>query len=393
MRKDDTDKQINTSGTAATNYNDGAAARTYETTLREPPKRLILNPEDQSIVVDPEVYASTRSFFVSFVGKEGSRYLQALEQSSRIQICSESIWGEERVIHPPTPKSIAPCQPQLLVVDWSSLDRDCHFLSSQSTDDAALPILLIDASASTKLLDCPGIFDDRIVYTAKRSVVEDRWWRFDERKINQGHLIHAGSYHIPGCVTTAITDLFSIEQKKTVDVLHYWNSVSEPTDIAARQYSSWRSTISRQIQSTQRSLQKKGHDGTWWDRFNLNDDDKDKELIQEQLFQEMVTSLGLAKIIVVTQSDEYEDHDDRLMEALASGALVMADEMLAPPAGLQNTTNVIFFDSRKSLDRLLRYYVKHESERLTIAQQGRRFAVDHHRCSHVVESVLFGTHA
>jgi spore maturation protein CgeB len=92
----------------------------------------------------------------------------------------------------------------------------------------------------------------------------------------------------------------------------------------------------------------------------------------------------------VSQSDEYEDHDDRLFEALASGALVLADEMVAPPVGLKNKTNIIFFNGTDVLDSLIRFYLKHSELRQKIARHGMEYALGRHRSWHVLEKLLFG---
>jgi hypothetical protein len=43
----------------------------------------------------------------------------------------------------------------------------------------------------------------------------------------------------------------------------------------------------------------------------------------------------VSKIVVVAQADEWEDHDDRLMEAMTSGAMVLFDSLIAPPTVLK----------------------------------------------------------
>jgi Glycosyl transferases group 1 len=95
------------------------------------------------------------------------------------------------------------------------------------------------------------------------------------------------------------------------------------------------------------------------------------------------------KIMVVTQRDGWEDHY-RLFEALVSGALVMTDQMLSLPSGLQNGTSLVEFGSLRELMSLLDYYLIHQDERLQIATEGRRVAMLRHRSWHRIEEVIFG---
>jgi hypothetical protein len=106
---------------------------------------------------------------------------------------------------------------------------------------------------------------------------------------------------------------------------------------------------------------------------------------------EYVRLLLSAKIVVVGQNDEWEDHAV-LMEALSSGALVMTDNMLAPPWGLKNHSNVVMYDSPNSLDELVRYYLhpQNEQRRLAIAQKGWELAMTGHRSWTRMETLLFG---
>jgi spore maturation protein CgeB len=60
----------------------------------------------------------------------------------------------------------------------------------------------------------------------------------------------------------------------------------------------------------------------------------------------------------------------RLMESLASEALVMTDNMLAMPAGLVNKVNIIVYDSLQALKQIIRYYIhpNHRQERQRVAK-------------------------
>lgn len=107
---------------------------------------------------------------------------------------------------------------------------------------------------------------------------------------------------------------------------------------------------------------------------NEKEDQEDDEPTQQEVLKDMVSILTPAKIIVVAQSDEYGDNDNRLMEALTSGALVMMDiTILTPTIGLVNTTNIIYDELTNLLDWLVRYYLQHASKRHAIARRGQNF--------------------
>jgi Glycosyl transferases group 1 len=102
-----------------------------------------------------------------------------------------------------------------------------------------------------------------------------------------------------------------------------------------------------------------------------------------------VKSLIMSQIVVVANHDEWEGHW-RLLESMASGAMVLSEVMVAPPQGLQNGTNVVLYDSVASLQRLLLHYAAHGEERRRIAERGQRLALGLHRSWNDFERVMFG---
>jgi hypothetical protein len=102
-----------------------------------------------------------------------------------------------------------------------------------------------------------------------------------------------------------------------------------------------------------------------------------------------IESLLETKIVVVSQRDRWEDHY-RLMEALVGGALVLTDRVLGMPAGLENGTSVVEYDSADSLLSLIQHYLTHTEERLSIARKGREAAMKKHRTWHRIEEIIFG---
>ena len=87
------------------------------------------------------------------------------------------------------------------------------------------------------------------------------------------------------------------------------------------------------------------------------------------------------KIIVLAQRDQWEDHF-RLLEGLMSGAMIISDPITFLPAGLKENESIVFYNSLEELDRKLLYYLTNEvgrKERVAIAKEGRRVAVEYHR--------------
>jgi spore maturation protein CgeB len=118
-----------------------------------------------------------------------------------------------------------------------------------------------------------------------------------------------------------------------------------------------------------------------------NKDGMDQGNIQLDYVERLLNS----KLVVVTQRDEWEDHL-RLYDSLASGALVLTDHMHTLPAGFQNKTNILVYDSPQSLQRLISYYLdpRNSKKRKAIAQSGWKLAMSRHRSFHRIEQILFG---
>jgi hypothetical protein len=113
----------------------------------------------------------------------------------------------------------------------------------------------------------------------------------------------------------------------------------------------------------------------------------ENNMIRIEYVQELIGT----KIVVVAQRDEWEGHL-RLLEALASGALVIADKALAMPNGLHDRKSIVLYDSALSLKEAIMYYLnpKNDKERLSIARRGWETAMGRHRSWHRVEEIIFG---
>ena len=317
-----------------------------------------------------------------------------------------------------------PNEPLLIIVDWASLSRDCHALERifnelknhtlNLSERKNVYLLYMDLSGSSKTVVCPALLEqqqhvvakDRI-RIAKRGLVKDRHWNHDRGWVETGHLLDLKAegtnvsggpiLHLPYFVREAFVDqLISQTATKSVETLDELPSKKRKTDIAhfwrKRDYSHYgflRRHVSSRIISFGESVNQKEEDRKlrWLVRTLGEGDDLEIHRVSE----EYVSALLSTKIVVVAQKDEWEDHY-RLMEALASGALVMSDVMLASPQGLLNQTNILFYDSSASLYSLLKYYTDptHKKERLAIARKGFEFAMGRHRSWHRMESILFG---
>jgi hypothetical protein len=95
------------------------------------------------------------------------------------------------------------------------------------------------------------------------------------------------------------------------------------------------------------------------------------------------------KVVVVCQKNLWEGHY-RLMEALATGALVLTDPMEPLPYNFVNGTNILVYHSIAELKRFALYYAEHETERLRIARSGYETAMQFHRSWNIMERLVLG---
>ena len=102
-----------------------------------------------------------------------------------------------------------------------------------------------------------------------------------------------------------------------------------------------------------------------------------------------VDALLRSKIVITSQRDRWEDHY-RLMEGLACGALVLTDPMSTLPHHLKDGESLVVYRSLSELKEKILHYIKHEDERLAIAQRGHQIAMNHHRSWHGLERIIFG---
>jgi hypothetical protein len=297
-----------------------------------------------------------------------------------------------------------PNQTVVHMVDWAAMDRDCHVLEDMYhhvVQPASHILVYVDQTASTRVLTCPTINDlfhnqYRII---KQSIVQDRHWDSKKQWVRRGKImkntqqglgpvLHAPHFLRESFVDLMVEALKASRQKlskivshsRKLDVIHVWRKGD------SSHYGRLRRQVSLAIQQLSGTKLKK-HSLRWLVRPQGNDDEIERGTVQP----EYVANLLSSKIVVVAQRDEWEDHY-RLMESLASGALVLTDEMLAAPHGLKNGTNIIVYKDVPTLQRMILHYAHpdNEEERRTIAQKGFDLAMGKHRSWHRMEQLLFG---
>lgn len=182
--------------------------------------------------------------------------------------------------------------------------------------------------------------------------------------------------------TMSIKSLVKMVQdtERPIDVAHMWQisfkeGKSKYRNEVSRLVRSWNGSNAMLVDRTiVTSIQEQGERGTTG---------------RNSVSEEYLKALLSAKIVVVTQKDDWEDHY-RLMESLVCGPLVLADVMLSSPAGLVDGSNILFFQNLTQLQQLTEYYLQNENERKEIAQRGLWTAMSRHRSWHRLEEILFG---
>jgi hypothetical protein len=340
-----------------------------------------------------------------------------------------------------------PDLPLLFLIDWGSMDRDCHRLqlvledlrsrkdlfgnkTSQLLAEKEEPyFLLVDSSGSTRQTGCSYLFqripgaDDSdggdsasastYAYTndmtrirlAKRSIVQNRYYDRTSKEIHTGELSpNQWDSTPPGYDRPVLQIPFSLREsfviglrnitggeavmnedsKRDVDVGYFWKSGDYS------HYGFYRRDIAKVVKTLHHSAIDKTDGKRMENAVGIVYTEK-KEMEAGHVQFKYIEELLACKIVVITQRDEWEDHY-RLMESLASGALVMTDSMVALPEGFIDKVNILVYDSPKMLKYLIKHYLKpeNENERKRIASKGHKLVMGRHRCWHRLEELLFG---
>lgn len=308
-------------------------------------------------------------------------------------------------------------QPVVWMADMESMGLNCHILHSlvmhvQGKSKEKIPdaLVLMDYSGSAERLHCPdveSIIPRGRIRLTRSNIIQNRYWNPSESWIdvgalspNDGNRVSGGPILFqPHVVTESFVSALSqalqsanftnsddsdkrspVDYKRKKDLAHFWN-VSD--------YSHY-SFLRRQVSTIVTSLSGKRARGR--EIHTIVDVMGDVEKMEfNEIQSQYVEQLINVKVVVVAQRDEWEGHY-RLLEALASGAMVFADKALALPDGLEHKKSVILYDSAKSLEDSLLYYLRPNLDkvRLSIARKGWQVAMGRHRSWHRVEEVLYG---
>eukprot|EP00934_Nitzschia_sp_Nitz4_P004442 Nitzschia sp. Nitz4//scaffold196_size54656//1975//3387//NITZ4_006628-RA/size54656-processed-gene-0.57-mRNA-1//-1//CDS//3329540393//4432//frame0 len=283
-----------------------------------------------------------------------------------------------------------PSNPSVYLIDWGSMNRDCHRLERVLHELGRTPehpMLLLDYTGSIRHAAC-SFFDDN-TRLAKRSIVEGRYYHPKEKKLHQGRIIPnepiggGPMLHAPLLLRerfaeaianhTQVYHIKPLKNDRTKDVCFFW----KPADYS--HYGFWRRDVSKTISSLSK----------YSTHVQIAAEDLESmEMGAVQL--EYVQALLDCKIVVVAQRDEWEDHY-RLYESLASGAMVLTDNMLSLPEGLRNASSLVVYDTVSTLRHMLEYYLDGDpKERASIAKKGMELVLGRFRSWHRVEQLLFG---
>lgn len=253
---------------------------------------------------------------------------------------------------------------------------------------------------------------DLVTYSA-RSVVRDRHWKEKEKWVNPGYVVTDPAKHMyqptvpefvrgqkqyrhsPLMVRTDSVKMLAqvlrerhqqllwhpIEKNdRPIDVTHLWpRVVEEKSSVVNPIYGNLRLEVSGLVYSL-------GQKYNWVTEVGIRGGvaKAGRRGVHTAYMETLLTT----KIMVVTQRDTWEDHY-RLFEALITGAMVLSDVMLAPPAGIEDGKSVVFFRNPEELEEKLVYYLNNTDERLSIARKGREVAMTRHRSWHRMENIVF----
>ena len=108
--------------------------------------------------------------------------------------------------------------------------------------------------------------------------------------------------------------------------------------------------------------------------------------IQKKYYDKMFRS----KIVITCNPHNWEG-DYRLFEALATGALIFVDKMITPVINpFVNKKHLIYYDvlNLEELKKNIIYYLKNNSERNIISENGYKYACKYHRASNRIDEIL-----
>jgi hypothetical protein len=308
--------------------------------------------------------------------------------------------------------TLQPEDADLWIVDGARVAKlKRHFLDQLvHTVEAPWNVLFVDFAdrfqTQFRYYQKLNVWDRKHVRVAARSIVHER--RFDSatNTIFPGevapNLPTAGGpmLHSPYAVRTDIIDsmrqvlqvsdnttaaladaIFDPDRERPIDILHLWNvSFKEGK-------SKLRNSVSKVVRSWNGTLEvTKNHR---YVTTSIEEQGVRRQVGRNVVDLGYIRALLSAKIVVVTQKDDWEDHY-RLFESLSCGALILHDSMVAPPKGLLDEKNIVFFDSLERLEERALHYLNNDEKRKAVARKGWDLAMGRHRSWHRMEELIFG---
>jgi hypothetical protein len=288
---------------------------------------------------------------------------------------------------------------QLWIIDNLHIGKRRTNLDSYAIEifaNSSAPVLIVDFSDDPywdfkeSYIDTMNLRSNPRVRIARRSIVVNRHWMYESGMdlglVRDNHGTAAGPIlHMSYCVRNDIVQEIMLqtssplETHRPLDVVHLWDK-----DKSYSEFGEYRNQVSALVQNMD------GHivNGK---RLSISTKVVGGSSHEGRRFahEEYVATLLRSKIVVVTQRDMWED-SYRLMEAFASGAMVLADFMLAPPRGILDGLHLKFFSSTQELEKLITYYLFNEQDRGNISESGFREAMIRHRAWHRLDEVVFG---
>jgi hypothetical protein len=349
-----------------------------------------------------------------------SRFLiEGVERSKYLKLVHLSFLEDSNAVKVLEVNQVDTKTPIIWMVDLWGIDQDCHALEAlilhakdfDKKQKKKPRILLVDYSGSPEPTPCSSKMHELMGgqtnwRIAQRGITRGRSWNPTKnwvdvgavssnpgKKLSGGAILHA-PFPVREIVVTEVnnavekqkvsrglTKLRPVDSNRGMDVMLFWRKGDNS------HYGNLRREVAAVVTSLQ-SVEVGERKLRTLVRFFGELETLEQNMVYAKYVEEMMGT----KVIVVAQRDEWEDHY-RLMESLASGALVMTDVMVGLPEGLMHQKNIIMYDSSESLRKLLLYYLHPENdrERLSIAKKGWELVMGHHRCWHRVEELIFGT--
>ena len=316
------------------------------------------------------------------------------------------------------------------LIDWASLDRDCHvlerILTQMTTMQQAQPqpqqkhMIFYDTTSSLRIQQCPHLdarFGTLSYPYVKQSITQGRFWNQQKLRVEPGSILQPPPtttsrqflQTTPGLEQHFVHRLNNIllAEKQYSNILQTLFQRKTHVALWARNvtshagYTFYRSHLARQVH-------KRAHAKAWSvkalgeptivlsnhhhnnnNNHNNNTDHHHHHHHHHARLDDTIRNLMDAKIVVFTHPDEWQDTTG-ILEAMACGALVLCESMILPPPGWVNKTNILFYNDKNTLLSLIEYYLKHDNERLQIAKKGWEYTMGWQRSWHSVETLLFG---